>query len=158
MRAKLTLVLCDPLRFLHGVFRNGWIAMLTVANLMIIGKMASRSCYLEIGGFSKWCLKLVWVWPFLSNHRCFGVACYLWYAVHCQCMPHFEWYNYILTTDVVVNTNACNLGCVLKAVTTVLRKASVFWSGTCFFQQSFVLFMIKGLKCLQDNRFFCTCR
>lgn len=33
--------------------------MLTLANLVIIGKMASRSGYLEIGGFSKWCLKLV---------------------------------------------------------------------------------------------------
>lgn len=31
-------------------------AVLTGANLAIIGKMASWSCYLEIGGFSKWCL------------------------------------------------------------------------------------------------------
>lgn len=52
-QAKLTLVICDPCRFLHGVFRNGWIAMLTLANLVIIGKMASRSGYLEIGGFFK---------------------------------------------------------------------------------------------------------
>lgn len=33
--------------------------VLAAANVAIIGKMASQSCYLEIGGFSKWCLKLV---------------------------------------------------------------------------------------------------
>lgn len=113
--------------------------MLTVANLVIIGKMASRSCYREIGGFSKWCLKLVWVWPFLSNRSCFGVACYLRNVVHCQCMPYPDRYNYILTTDVVRNANACTLGCIFQAPATIMSKTIVFWSGTNLFLLSFVL-------------------
>lgn len=87
----------------------------------------------RIGGFSKWCLKLVWVWPFLSNHGCFGVACYLRNALHRQCMPHSDGHNYILTTDVVVNTNACIQCCVLRATVAVITKTTVFWSGTNLF-------------------------
>lgn len=129
-RARLTLVLCDPHRFLHGLLRRGRIAMLTVANLTIIGKMASWSCYLENGGFSKWCLKLVWVWPFLSNRGCFGVACYLRNAVHCQCMPHSDGYNYILT-----QWCGCKFKClqILLDTTTVMSKIFGFREKeTCF--------------------------
>lgn len=99
------------------------IAMLTVANLTIIGKMASRSCYLENGGFSKWCLKLVWVWPFLSNPGCFGVACYLRNAVHCQCMPHSDGYNYILN-----QWCGCKFKClqILQDTATVMSKTFGF--------------------------------
>lgn len=144
-QAKLTLVLCVAASFLHGVPRNDWIHMLTVANLVIIGKMASCSCYLEIGGFSKWCLKLVWVWPFLSNHYCFGVACYLRNAVHCQCMPYSDRYNYILTTD-VVNTNACVLNCILCTTATIMNKTIVFWSGTNLFWTEFCTASVVCLK------------
>lgn len=55
----LRFVLCGPYGFLRGLLRNGGIAMLAAANAAIIGKMASRSCYLENSGYSKWCLKLV---------------------------------------------------------------------------------------------------
>lgn len=115
--------------------------MLTVANLTIIGKMASRSCYLENGGFSKWCLKLVWVWPFLSNPGCFGVACYLRNAVHCQCMPHSDGYNYILN-----QWCGCKFKClqILQDAATVMSKTFGF-RGKDTFVFNWVLFWIRGV-------------
>lgn len=84
--------------------------------------MASRS-YLEIGGFSKWCLKLVWVWPFLpllfrpfSPFFCGwwrgGIAArYLWNAARCQCMPHFDKCKCTLIAD-AVNTNSSDVSAI----------------------------------------------